>query len=410
MAQITEPQDPELKQKSTPTRRWVNSPNWRVKRADNPETDTVEDGPEKRELNFNRSPMQRGHQSQSRTWNKNSNNNHNGNEGSKPSTPAKVSHREDVDSPAMKSFSEGRRLYVGNMPYMAKKKDVEALFTEGETVYNVERIDISIDPFTGRNPSYCFVELESKQQADLAMVELNGKDMLGRPVKIKPGIPKSSKEPFGRRDMATTPEKQPPRFVFERWERSDAANHWYDYSAQGRRLFVGGLPRMPDQPTADYEIRKLFYGFNIEAISKVISPHPSKRSQPGSHYYLFVDLASSDEADRAIEALSGVSAVWGSRVHINKARGNSHKPAERDRWEGKRRDGQEEQEEQEQQDANGESQHDDEDGNGNGKAPNGGAESGPPATTARSRWGPPAGFENEAAASSTRIALAESPP
>ncbi|KLJ07232.1 hypothetical protein EMPG_17280 [Blastomyces silverae] len=279
MAQITEPQDPELKQKSTPTRRWVNSPNWRVKRADNPESDAAEDGPEKRELNFNRSPLQRGPQSQNRSWNNNSNNNHNNNEGSKPSTPAKSSHREDLDSPAMKSFSEGRRLYVGNMPYMAKKKDVEALFTEGETVYNVERIDISIDPFTGRNPSYCFVELESKPQADLAMVELNGKDMLGRPVKIKPGIPKSSKEPFGRRDMATTPEKQPPRFVFERWERSDAANHWYDYSAQGRRLFVGGLPRMPDQPTADYEIRKLFYGFNMYAFAYFpFPPHPPSSS------------------------------------------------------------------------------------------------------------------------------------
>ncbi|PGH32237.1 hypothetical protein GX50_04968 [[Emmonsia] crescens] len=396
MAQTTELQDPELKQKLTPSRRWANSPNWRVKRAETPGTDNADDGPEKRELNFNRSPMQRGNQAQNRNRN---------NEGSKPSTPGKSSggksppNRDDVDSPAMKSFSEGRRLYVGNMPYMAKKKDVEALFTEGETVYDVERIDISIDPFTGRNPSYCFVELESKQQADLAMVELDGKDMLGRPVKIKPGIPKSSKEPFGRRDLATTtPEKQPSRFAFERWERSDASSHWYDYSAQGRRLFVGGLPRMPDQPTADYEIRKLFYGFNIEAISKVISPHQSKRSQPGNHYYLFVDLASSEDADRAIETLSGVSAVWGSRVHINKARGNSHKPAERDRWEGKRKGG---------QDANGESNDEDSHGNGNGKSPTGSAGSGPPP---RSRWGPPAGFEDEAAASSTHFARAESPP
>ncbi|OJD12630.1 hypothetical protein AJ78_06802 [Emergomyces pasteurianus Ep9510] len=391
MADTTELQDPEIKQKSTPSRRWANSPNWRVKREGSPGTDNANDGPEKRELKYNRSPMQRGNQPQNRSWN---------NEGSKPSTPGKSSHsRDDPDSPAMKSFSEGRRLYVGNMPYMAKKKDVEALFTEGETVYNVERIDISIDPFTGRNPSYCFVELESKQQADLAMVELNGKDMLGRPVKIKPGIPKSSKEPFGRRDVATTPDKQPPRFVFERWERSDASSHWYDYSAQGRRLFVGGLPRMPDQPTADYEIRKLFYGFNIEAISKVISPHPSKRSQPGNHYYLFVDLASSEEADRAIEALSGVSAVWGSRVHINKARGNSHKPAERDLWEGKRKGG---------QDANGEGHDDDGNGDSNGKSPStSGAESGPPP---RSRWGPPAGFEDEATAPETHFGRAESPP
>ncbi|OAX77142.1 hypothetical protein ACJ72_08563 [Emergomyces africanus] len=128
MADTTELQDPEIKQKSTPTRRWANSPNWRVKRAETPGTDNASDGPEKRELNFNRSPMQRGNQSHNRSWN---------NEGSKLSTPSKSSHGDDVDSPAMKSFAEGRRLYVGNMPYMAKKKDVEALFTEGETVYNM---------------------------------------------------------------------------------------------------------------------------------------------------------------------------------------------------------------------------------------------------------------------------------
>lgn len=72
--------------------------------------------------------------------------------------------------------------------------------------------------------------------------------------------------------------------------------------------------------------------FDSEAISKVISPHPSKRSQPGNHYFLFVDLESAEEADRAIKTLGGVSAVWGSSVRINKARGNSQKPAERDKW------------------------------------------------------------------------------
>jgi RNA recognition motif-containing protein len=49
-----------------------------------------------------------------------------------------------------------------------------------------ERIDMSIDPFTGRNPSFCFVELDSKTEADRAIVELEGKPVLTRPVKIKP--------------------------------------------------------------------------------------------------------------------------------------------------------------------------------------------------------------------------------
>lgn len=43
------------------------------------------------------------------------------------------------------------------MPYTAQKADVEHVFREGG--FEVVDIDISIDPFLGRNPSYCFVDL-----------------------------------------------------------------------------------------------------------------------------------------------------------------------------------------------------------------------------------------------------------
>ena len=36
------------------------------------------------------------------------------------------------DSRSMQAIAEGRRLYVGNMPYRAKKKDVESLFSTGD--------------------------------------------------------------------------------------------------------------------------------------------------------------------------------------------------------------------------------------------------------------------------------------
>lgn len=95
------------------------------------------------------------------------------------------------------------------------------------------------------------------------MEELDGNDILGRPVKIKPGVPKSPKPQYGRRDPTGPNEKQPLPFVFDRWGRDDAASHWYGIAEEGRRLFVGGLPRMPNQATADYEIQKLFYGFKV---------------------------------------------------------------------------------------------------------------------------------------------------
>lgn len=64
---------------------------------------------------------------------------------------------------------------------------------------------------------------------------------------------------------------------------------------------------------------------NREAISKLISPHPSKRFEPGDHYYLFVDFATIDEAAAAQAALDGQDGPWGGKLRLGRARGESTK-------------------------------------------------------------------------------------
>jgi len=86
----------------------------------------------------------------------------------------------------------GTRLYVGNLLYTAQKDDIASFFAEnGFTITNVS---MSIDPETGRNPSYCFVDFESVEDASRAMSELNGKDVMGRAVRINPGVAKRAGE------------------------------------------------------------------------------------------------------------------------------------------------------------------------------------------------------------------------
>ena len=123
---------------------------------------------------------------------------------------------------------------------------------------------MSIDPYTGRNPSYCFVEVATQDQAERAMRELNGKDFLGRPVKVGPGVarsrPKRPRDESDRRERHTRDFTKP---VFDRWTRTDAPDHWKGYTEQGRRLFVGGLPRMPDHHTVNADVRRLFMGYNV---------------------------------------------------------------------------------------------------------------------------------------------------
>lgn len=124
-----------------------------------------------------------------------------------------------------------------------------------------ERIDIAIDPFTGRNPSYCFVDLESKESADRAMVELDGRDMLGRPIKIKPGVAKNSSERIQQR-MEGLPQRD-KIFTGERSRRNDTPSFGKMTSDSSRRLYVGGLPKVADQDSINSSMAQFFRGYTV---------------------------------------------------------------------------------------------------------------------------------------------------
>jgi RNA recognition motif-containing protein len=102
-----------------------------------------------------------------------------------------------------RAIAEETRIYVGNMPYTATRADVEKVFLDSG--YNMlarigsvsgvrlltnssVNVDISIDRFTLRNPSYCFVDLATNEEAREAMQSLSGVEFKGRPLKIKPCV------------------------------------------------------------------------------------------------------------------------------------------------------------------------------------------------------------------------------
>jgi hypothetical protein len=131
----------------------------------------------------------------------------------RPEQPARTQQRsfdqrKDVSSPPAGEATPGTRLYVGNLLYSAQPTDVEQFFADNG--FQVAQINMSTDPFTGRNPSYCFVDLETVELASEAMAVLNGQEVLGRPVKINPGVKKSfgsgstSRREWGSRDGTPT--------------------------------------------------------------------------------------------------------------------------------------------------------------------------------------------------------------
>jgi RNA recognition motif-containing protein len=133
-------------------------------------------------------------------------------------------------------------------------------------VLHSERIDIAIDPFTGRNPSYCFVDLESKEVAEKAMNELDGRDMLGRPVKIKPGVVKSSSERAQQRTEGSPRAEKTSAspLNFDRWRRPDAPPTFAKINSDSScRLYVGGLPRLTDQEAIVSNITNFFKDYKL---------------------------------------------------------------------------------------------------------------------------------------------------
>ncbi|KAI4086924.1 MAG: hypothetical protein LQ339_008977 [Xanthoria mediterranea] len=170
--------------------------------------------------------------------------------------------RGETDPRTLQAIAEGRRLYVGNLPYMAQTKDIENLFAQHD--YQIDHINMSTDPYSGRNPSYCFVELAHKSQAERAIQHLNGQYLLGRPLKIGPGIAAASKKRTAtmkqnNRNHEKYPQEEP---VFQRWTRTDAPDH-FEYGKQGRRVWVGGLPQMGAHSAVNAGVRELFAGFEM---------------------------------------------------------------------------------------------------------------------------------------------------
>ncbi|KAE8440458.1 hypothetical protein EG329_007590 [Mollisiaceae sp. DMI_Dod_QoI] len=238
------------------------------------------------------------------------------------------------DAKAEQAIEQGRRVYVGNMPYEATSKDIEKLFKD--VAHGIEAINISVDPMTGRNPSYCFIDFVSSDLANHAMQDYDSQMFLGRPVKVKPGIKSGTGtgqfdvRPRQIQNSTESNQQRNDAFSFDRWRRLESPEDIDKAGKEGRRVYVGGLPRFKNQHDANIQLRGLFSSFDVKVISKLISTPEEKRYHPVHHNYCFIDLSSADEAQRAITELDGKK-QWGWNIKVSLSGGSSRKLAERRR-------------------------------------------------------------------------------
>ncbi|KAG7009554.1 ADP-ribosylation factor GTpase-activating protein GCS1 [Physcia stellaris] len=79
------------------------------------------------------------------------------------------------------SAAEGRRLYIGNLAYATTEGDLKEFFTG----YSIESTSIPTNPRTTRPVGYAFVDLSTADEAQKAIGELSGKEVLERKVSVQ---------------------------------------------------------------------------------------------------------------------------------------------------------------------------------------------------------------------------------
>ncbi|RVD84697.1 uncharacterized protein DFL_006426 [Arthrobotrys flagrans] len=95
-------------------------------------------------------------------------------------------NKED-NSASTVAAAEGRRLYIGNLAYTTTEDQLKDFFKG----YSIESVSIPVNPRTSRAVGYAFVDVAKKEEADKAITELSGKEILERKVSVqvarKPG-------------------------------------------------------------------------------------------------------------------------------------------------------------------------------------------------------------------------------
>ena len=90
------------------------------------------------------------------------------------------------------------KIYVGNLPWSVKDKELMDLFAKfGE----ITEATVISDKFSGRSKGFGFVTFASKESADAAISEMNGKEAEGRALKVSEAKPMEErpKREFRRR-------------------------------------------------------------------------------------------------------------------------------------------------------------------------------------------------------------------
>jgi len=81
-------------------------------------------------------------------------------------------------------------IYVGNLSHQATEDDLRKAF---EAFGQVESANIIKDKFSGESRGFGFVQMPSKQEAQKAIEQMNGTDLMGRAINVNEARPRADR-------------------------------------------------------------------------------------------------------------------------------------------------------------------------------------------------------------------------
>lgn len=87
-------------------------------------------------------------------------------------------------------------IYVGNLLFDVGESDLREAF---EQFGQVTEVRLIMDKYTGKSKGFGFIEMPSKDEAEKAIAEMNGKEFMGRALNVNEAKPKIDRGGGGRR-------------------------------------------------------------------------------------------------------------------------------------------------------------------------------------------------------------------
>lgn len=85
-------------------------------------------------------------------------------------------------------------IYVGNLSYSTTEDSLRQAF---EAFGQVSSASVIKDKYSGESRGFGFVEMASKEEAEKAIAEMNGKELDGRTITVNEARPRTDRGPGG---------------------------------------------------------------------------------------------------------------------------------------------------------------------------------------------------------------------